>query len=112
MVDLYRRVIESKDVELLKRVRPGQTVPETLRIAQAFAQNKNQQQLDVTVHDVTLRGDEGVASVTVRTLTRHEAFNVVSVDTSKGLITLRRGPAGWFITTIDMNCVEGCFRTP
>jgi serine/threonine-protein kinase len=99
VIDRYRRAIESRDLELLRQVRPGLGPPELARLRQVF-QESRQHALELRIDDVKV-GDAD-AEVTGR-----RRDTVVGRDGqtfhNEGSVVfrLRRTPTGWVIVAVE-----------
>src|SRR4030095_7955961 len=60
LLDNYVRAVETKDVDLMRRVRPNLTEDE-LRRVRKFNEIKKSHKLDLRVSDITINGDEAEA---------------------------------------------------
>jgi len=91
----YVRALESKDLTLLRRVRPGLTDDE-LNHTRASFEVKRSQKVDLRVYEITVTGEEAQAlgrredSFVLRSGQRFQTETRV-------VFTLKRGPRGWVI---------------
>jgi Protein kinase domain len=94
-LDNYVRAVETKDVALLRQVRPGLTDEEINR-TRASNEIKRSQKVDLKVDEITINGDEAQA------LGRREDVIILRDGQRlrqdlKFTYTLKRGPRGWVI---------------
>jgi serine/threonine protein kinase len=94
-LDSYVRAVETKDVALLRQVRPSLTEEELSR-TRASNEIKRSQKVDLKVDEITINGDEAQA------LGRREDVIILKDGQRlrqdlKFTYTLKRGPRGWVI---------------
>ena len=94
-LDNYVRAVETKDIALLRQVRPGLTDEEINR-TRASNEIKRSQKVDLKVDEITINGDEAQA------LGRREDVIILRDGQRlrqdlKFTYTLKRGPRGWVI---------------
>ena len=94
-LDNYVRAVETRDIGLLRQVRPGLTDEEINR-TRASNEIKRSQKVDLKVDEITINGDEAQA------LGRREDVIILKDGQRlrqdlKFTYTLRRGPRGWVI---------------
>jgi hypothetical protein len=94
-LDNYVRAVETKDIALLRQVRPGLTDDEINR-TRASNEIKRSQKVDLKVDEITINGDEAQA------LGRREDVIILRDGQRlrqdlKFTYTLKRGPRGWVI---------------
>jgi hypothetical protein len=94
-LDSYVRAVETKDIGLLRQVRPGLTEEELGR-TRASNEIKRSQKVDLKVDEITINGDEAQA------LGRREDVIILKDGQRlrqdlKFTYTLKRGPRGWVI---------------
>jgi hypothetical protein len=94
-LDNYVRAVETRDIALLRQVRPGLTDEEINR-TRASNEIKRSQKVDLKVDEITINGDEAQA------VGRRE--DVITLRDGQRLrqdlkftYTLKRGPRGWVI---------------
>jgi hypothetical protein len=97
-LDTYRQAIETKDMELLRRIRPGLSSAEIERFEQAFDQ-VDALQVTLTIQSMTASGDAAV----VKGL-REDRFLLKDGTTLHNeapfTYTLTETPDGWVIVSI------------
>jgi hypothetical protein len=94
-LDNYVRAVETRDIALLRQVRPGLTDEEINR-TRASNEIKRSQKVDLKVDEITINGDEAQA------LGRREDVIILRDGQRlrqdlKFTYTLKRGPRGWVI---------------
>lgn len=94
-LDNYVRAVETRDIGLLRQVRPGLTDEEISR-TRASNEIKRSQKVDLKVDEITINGDEAQA------VGRREDVIILKDGQRlrqdlKFAYTLRRGPRGWVI---------------
>jgi hypothetical protein len=94
-LDNYVRAVETKDIGLLRQVRPGLTDEEISR-TRASNEIKRSQKVDLKVDEITINGDEAQA------VGRREDVIILRDGQRlrqdlKFTYTLKRGPRGWVI---------------
>jgi len=94
-LDNYVRAVETKDIALLRQVRPGLTDDEINR-TRASNEIKRSQKVDLKVDEITINGDEAQA------VGRREDVIILRDGQRlrqdlKFTYTLKRGPRGWVI---------------
>ena len=100
-LDNYVLAVETKDIELLRQVRPGLTDEEINR-TRASNEIKRSQKIDLKVDEITIKGDEA------QVLGRREDVIILRDGQRlrqglKFVYTLKRGPRGWVIQEIREN---------
>jgi len=94
-LESYVRAIETKDIGLLRQVRPGLT-DEQISRTRASNEIKRSQKVDLKVDEITIEGDEAQAvghREDVITLRDGQVLR----QALKFTYTLKRGPQGWVI---------------
>jgi hypothetical protein len=94
-LDNYVRAVETRDIALLRQVRPGLTDEEINR-TRASNEIKRSQKVDLKVDEITINGDEAQA------VGRREDVIILRDGQRlrqdlKFTYTLKRGPRGWVI---------------
>ena len=96
-LDTYRQAIEAKDLELLRRIRPGLSVAEIERFEQAFDQ-VDALQVTLTIQSMAANGDAAL----VKGL-RQDRFFLKDGTTLNNeapfTYTLKETPDGWVIVS-------------
>jgi hypothetical protein len=94
-LDSYVRAVETRDIGLLRQVRPGLTDEEISRTRQSY-EIKKSQKVDLKVDEITINGDEAQA------VGRREDVIILKDGQRlrqelKFTYTLKRGSRGWVI---------------
>jgi hypothetical protein len=96
-LDTYRQAIEAKDLELLRKIRPGLSIGEIERFTQAFGQ-VDALQISLTIQSIAASGDSAV----VKGL-REDRFFLKDGSTLNNeapfAYTLKETPDGWVIVS-------------
>jgi hypothetical protein len=95
LLDNYVRAVETKDVDLMRRVRPNLTEDE-LRRVRKFNEIKKSHKLDLRVSDITINGDEAEADGLREDVVVLNTGERLQTET-KFSYTFKRGSRGWVI---------------
>jgi hypothetical protein len=98
LLDNYVRAVETKDVNLLRQVRPNLTEDELRRVRQSN-EIKKSHKVDLRVFDITLNGDEATADGRREDVVVLSSGQRLQTET-KFSYTLKRGPRGWVIDQV------------
>jgi hypothetical protein len=93
LVASYARAIETKDIELFRRVKPSLSRDEERRLREAL--QGGEQRVSVEVLDMKIGGD----TARVRLLSRY-TIDGKTQKPFEQLLSLRRGPNGWVVEEI------------
>jgi protein kinase-like protein len=98
LLDNYVRAVETKDVELMRRVRPSLTDEEVRRLRQSN-EIKKSHKVDLRVYDITLNGDEATADGRREDVVVLSSGQRLQTET-KFSYTLKHGSRGWVIDQV------------
>ena len=98
LLDNYVRAVETKDVDLMRRVRPNLTDDEVRRLRQSN-EIKKSHKVDLRVYDITVNGDEATADGRREDMVVLSSGQRLQTET-KFSYTLKRGPRGWVIDQV------------
>ena len=98
LLDNYVRAFETKDVELMRRVRPGLT-DEELRRVRTLNEIKRSHKVDLRVYEITITGDEAEAQGRREDVVVLSSGQRLQTET-KFAITLKHGSRGWVISEV------------
>jgi hypothetical protein len=98
LLDNYVRAFETKDVDLMRRVRPGLTDDE-LRRVRATNEIKRSHKVDLRVYEITITGDEAKAQGRREDIVVLSSGQRLQTETSFA-ITLKHGSRGWVINEV------------
>jgi hypothetical protein len=97
-LDSYVRAVETKDVELMRRVRPGLTDAEVQRLRQSNA-IKQSHKVDLRVYEITVNGDEATADGRREDVVVLSSGQRLQTETTFSY-TLKRSSRGWVIEQV------------
>ena len=97
-LDSYVRAVETKDVDLMRRVRPSLTDAEVQRLRQSNA-IKQSHKVDLRVYEITVNGDEATADGRREDMVVLSSGQRLQSETTFSY-TLKRGPRGWVIDQV------------
>jgi hypothetical protein len=96
LLDSYVRAVETKDVEMLRRVRPNMTQKELNHVRESSAV-KRSHKLDLRVYNITINGDDAeVDGLREDVIVLNDTGQIVQEETPFSW-TLKRGARGWVI---------------
>ena len=98
LLDNYVRAFETKDVDLMRRVRPGLTDDE-LRRVRATNEIKRSHKVDLRVYEITITGDEAKAQGRREDVVVLSSGQRLQTET-RFAITLKHGSRGWVINEV------------
>ncbi len=98
LLDNYVRAVETKDVELLRRVRPSLTDDE-LRRVRASNEIKRSHKVDLRVYEITITGDEAKAQGRREDVVVLSSGQRLQTET-RFAYTLKHGSRGWVINEV------------
>ncbi len=98
LLDNYVRAVETKDVELLRRVRPALTDEEVRRV-RASNEIKRSHKVDLRVYEITITGDEAKAQGRREDVVVLSSGQRLQTETSFAY-TLKHGSRGWVINEV------------
>jgi hypothetical protein len=110
LLDSYVRATETKDVALLRRVRPGLTDDE-LRRVRASNDIKQSHKVDLRVYDITINGDAAQAQGRREDVVVLSSGQRLRTETSF-TITLKHGTGGWVISEVRESANRPPSQTP
>jgi hypothetical protein len=97
-LDSYVRAVETKDVDLMRRVRPSLTDAEVQRLRQSNA-IKQSHKVDLRVYEITVNGDEATADGRREDMVVLSSGQRLQTETTFSY-TLKRGSRGWVIDQV------------
>src|SRR5262245_60859415 len=97
-LDSYVRAVETKDVELMRRVRPSLTDAEVQRLRQSNA-IKQSHKVDLRVYEITVNGDEATADGRREDMVVLSSGQRLQTETAFSY-TLKRSSRGWVIDQV------------
>jgi hypothetical protein len=97
-LDSYVRAVETKDVDLMRRVRPSLTDAEVQRLRQSNA-IKQSHKVDLRVYEITVNGDDATADGRREDMVVLNSGQRLQSETTFSY-TLKRGPRGWVIDQV------------
>jgi Protein kinase domain len=97
-LDSYVRAVETKDVDLMRRVRPSLTDAEVQRLRQSNA-IKQSHKVDLRVYEITVNGDEATADGRREDMVVLSSGQRLQSETTFSY-ALKRGPRGWVIDQV------------
>ena len=96
LLDSYVRAVETKDVEMLRRVRPNMTQKE-LNQVRVSNDVKRSHKLDLRIYNITINGDDAeVDGLREDVIVLNDAGQIYQTETPFSW-TLKRGARGWVI---------------
>src|SRR5262245_19171153 len=96
LLDSYVRAVETKDVEMLRRIRPNMT-PKELNQVRGSNEVKKSHKLDLRVYNITISGDDAeVDGLREDVIVLNDAGQTYQTETPFSW-TLKRGARGWVI---------------
>ena len=98
LLDNYVRAVETKDVELLRRVRPALTDEEVRRV-RASNEIKRSHKVDLRVYEITITGDEAKAQGRREDVVVLSSGQRLQTET-RFAYTLKHGSRGWVINEV------------
>jgi hypothetical protein len=98
LLDNYARAVETKDVELLRRVRPGLTDDE-LRRVRASNEIKRSHKVDLRVYEITITGDVAEAHGRREDVVILSSGQRLQTET-RFAYSLQHGSRGWVINEV------------
>ena len=98
LLDNYVRAAETKDVELLRRVRPGLSDDE-LRRVRAQNEIKRSHKVDLRIYDITISGEEAQAQGRREDVIVLSGGQRIQMET-RVTFMLKHNPRGWVINEI------------
>jgi hypothetical protein len=98
LLDGYVRAAETKDVELLRRIRPGLSDDEVRRV-RASNEIKRSHKVDLRVYEITVTGDEAQAQGRREDVVVLSSGQRLQTET-RFTYTLKRGARGWVISEV------------
>jgi len=98
LLDNYVRAFETKDVELMRRVRPSLT-EEELRRVRTLNEIKRSHKVDLRVYEITITGDEAKAQGRREDVVVLSSGQRLQTET-RFAITLKHGSRGWVISEV------------
>jgi hypothetical protein len=98
LLDNYVRAAETKDVELLRRVRPGLS-DNDLRIVRAQNEIKRSHKVDLRIYEITISGEEAQAQGRREDVIVLSSGQRIQTETRVAFM-LKHNPRGWVISEI------------